>query len=177
MPKIPTILTPDEFRAFLDVSKSSKDETVVNRAIRDAQNTDIVSLLGFEFYSYIINNLDDVDVLALLDGDTYEYDSKTYFNVGLKQVVAYYAYAKYILVAGQKDTPFGLVQKNSQNSEHISTARIKEIATSTKQSAYEYWVQVQLFLDRNSANYPLWSSSCSVSKRNSGFRISKITRS
>lgn len=175
--KIPILLTAEELRSIIDVSLSSKDLTVVDRAIRDAQNADLAPLLGFNFYSSIIQDPSTPAMVALLDGGTYEFIGRQFFNPGIKVVLANYAYPRYVMANAQKDTPFGMVQKQMQESEAISTARLKEIGKEHKQVAYQYWAQVQLFLDRNTETYEHWLSDCLLGEKDkSVFRIRKINK-
>jgi hypothetical protein len=177
MADLPLLLTAQEFRNILDVSDSSKNKTIVERSIRDAQNDDLMNLLGFNFYSEILNNAAEPEIITLLDGGAYQYDGKSYFNPGLKLVIAYYAYSRYILNNAQKDTAFGIVQKQMQDSQAPSTSRLKEIAKQHNQTAFQYWAQVEVFLNRNTTDYPLWYDDCTwKNKSSSSFRVGKISR-
>jgi len=108
----------------------------------------------------------------LLNGGTYTYQSVTYTNVGLKAVIVHYAYGRYVLQGGQKDTPFGYVNKLNDKSQEVSLSAKKTMSKMNQQMAFTYWENVRSFLDRNTTDYPLWVNNCGA--RKGGFRISKI---
>ena len=108
----------------------------------------------------------------MLNGGTYTYQSVTYTNVGLKAVIVHYTYGRYVLQGSETDTPFGRVQKLTNDSQEVSLAAKKTMSKMNQQMAFTYWENVKDFLDRNTNDYPLWENNCGV--RRGGFRISKI---
>lgn len=161
------LITRADIQAHRQVSDSVYDK-VINQYIEDAQFLDLQDLLGMDFYNAII--ADEVTHADLLDGSSYTYDGKTYTHVGLKRVLIYYAYARYIRFGSSTDTPFGLVQKNTPESTEVSDKEKQIIYKMNQQTAFKYWTNVKLFLERT--NYEGWSDSCSKSQT---FRIRKIS--
>jgi hypothetical protein len=126
-----------------------------------------------EFYNDLMRNYTDSKYQSLLNGGTYTYNSTTYTNVGLKAVLVHYTYARYVLFGSQTDTPFSLVEKlNEGQSQQVSLSAKKTMSKMNENIAFNYWENVNDFLNRNSIDYPLWVSNCNV--RSGGFRISKI---
>lgn len=154
------------------VTESNFNTGTLNQHISDAQFIDIQKLLGVDFYNDLIRNSTDAKYQTLLNGGEYTYQSNTYTNVGLKSVIVFYAYSRYILAGSQTDTPFGYVQKTNQNSQEVPQAQKRDISKQNQQTAYNYWENVQAFLNRNESNYSLWENNCIVKKGT--FRISKI---
>jgi len=147
-------------------------DNVLNQHIFDAQFSDLQKLMGIDFYNDLIRNWQDAKYTELLDGGTYTYNNTTYTNVGLKVVLTHYAYSRYVLFGSQTDTPFGYVEKLNNDSQAVSIEAKKTIAKMNQQVAFNYWENVNLFLERNSTTYPLYKSGCVTQNRN--FRISKI---
>lgn len=166
------LITRADISTYRQISDSVYDN-VLNPQIDDAQFLDVQKLLGERFYNDLILNSGDANYVALLTGGSYVYNGITYTNHGLKAVIVRYAYARYIQFGSFTDTPFSLVEKLSgQDSQQVSSIDKKNIAKSNQQAAFIYWENVKLFLDRNAADYPLWTNNCA--KFSGGFRISKI---
>jgi len=158
----------DEYRQI----SSSVYDKVLKQHIFDAQFMDVQKLLGADFYNDLIRNYTDAKYTTLLDGADYTYLGVTYSLLGLKAVIVHYAYARYILSGSQTDTPFGYIEKTSENSQSVSAASKNTMSKSNQQAAFNYWENVMDYLDRNATTFPLWKSDCSVA--NQSFRISKI---
>ncbi len=154
-----------------DVSSTVYD-TVLNQHIADAQFVDVQKLLGVELYNAILR--DSSSYTDLLDGSTYEYQGTTYTNVGLKAVIVFYSYARYLMYGSVKDTPFGFVEK--QNSGQSAAADInlkRSLRKNNEEIAFNYWENVQDFLNRNYTDYPLWSQNWAAPNK-SRFNIYKV---
>ena len=165
------LITRTDIALYKQISKTVFDE-VLNPFISDAQFTDIQPLMGPDFYFDMIENVTDANYVALLAAGTYTYEGETFTNVGLKAVIAHYAYARYIMFGSQVDTPFGFQEKTNENSLNVSVAGKKTIYKMNQQMAFGYWENVLAFLSRNATDYPKWINGC-YQKGNS-FRISKI---
>tara|TARA_R110000787_G_scaffold196468_1_gene307844 strand:- start:875 stop:1396 length:522 start_codon:yes stop_codon:yes gene_type:complete len=169
------LITRDDFATNNRIISSSNFNTnALNQHISDAQFIDVQKLLGLDFYNEIVRNPTSTANGILLNGGDYIYNGTTYTNVGLKSVITFYSYARYVLFGSQTDTPFGIVQKQGQNSTEIDSGQKKIVSKMNQQTAFVYWENVRLFLDRNKANYSLWSDNCLTSNR--VFRISKISK-
>jgi hypothetical protein len=169
------LITRDDFATNNRIiSSSNYNVTALNQHISDAQFIDVQKLLGLDFYNEIVRNPTSTVNATLLNGGDYTYKGTTYTNVGLKSVIVFYAYARYVMFGSQTDTPFGFVQKEGQNSTQIDSGQKKITAKMNQQTAFVYWENVRLFLDRNITDYTLWDDNCLTT--HSTFRISKISR-
>ena len=144
---------------FRDISDTVYDK-VLNMHILDAQFNDVQKLLGADFFNDLIRNYTSTAYQALLNAGTYTFSGTTYTMVGLKTVIVFYSYARYVRFGSNKDTPFGLVIKTSESTEQASASDKKAIYTENKSLAFNYWENVRNFLDRNFADYPLYENSC-----------------
>lgn len=154
------------------ISQSGFNSGTLDQHISDAQFVDVQKLMGLDFFNDMIRNYTDPNYQALLNEGSYTYNSTTYTNVGLKSVIVFYAYARYVLMGSQTDTPFGYVEKTTTDSARVSDGGKKNMYKENQNIAFNYWENVRNFLDRNSSDYPLWKSNCFV-KRGT-FRVSKI---
>ena len=169
--EIPLLITRTDIAQVRQISESIYDD-VLNSAIKETQFLDLQPLLGPNMYNDLLRNYTDVKYTTLLDGGTYTYNAITYTNIGLKVVLAHYTYARHAKFGSVVDTPFSLVEKTTENSQPVSEKSKQVLFKGNQQIAYRYWVNVEAFLDRNKATYPLWLKDCSAVSKT--FRLSKI---
>ncbi len=155
-----------------DISDTINDK-VLNQHIYDAQFIDLQRLMGSQFYNDLERNYDNTVYQSLLNEGDYTHLSTTYFNAGIKRVLVDYAYARYVLLGSNRDTPFGLVVKQTNESVQTSIEDRKTIHKINQHSGFNYWENVVDFINRNSTDYPLWNEAECIVKRGS-FRISRI---
>ena len=161
-----------DIQVYRQISNSVYDD-VLNQHISDAEFVDLQELMGMDFYNDLVRNKATALNVSLLDGGTYTYNEITYTNVGLKAVLSHYAYARYIMFGSQTDTPFGFVEKSTQESNPVSESGKKIMFKMNQQTAFKYWENVVSFLNKNESDYPLWKNGCNQTKTK--FRISKIS--
>jgi len=100
----------------------------LNPFIIEAQEMELRPFLGDEFYLAL---LADAPTFAnygdLFNGVDYTYNGHQYRNDGIKPMLIYYAYARYLNNAQSIITPNGIVSKENNNSTPVSektTARL-----------------------------------------------------
>lgn len=165
------LITRSDIAVFTQISDTVYD-SVLNQHINLAQFVDVQKLMGVDFYNDLIRNSTDANYISLLDGGDYTYQGITYTNEGLKSVIVHYTYGRYLLLGSQTDTPFGYVEKLTNDSQPVDITQKKTTSKMYQTTAFNYWENVKLFLDRNADDYPLWKNSC-VTQRGT-FRVSKI---
>lgn len=164
------LITKSDVAKVRQISKAL-DDGLMNQAIEDAELLDLQPLLGELLYNDLDENFEDTKYQDLLNGKKYTHENNNYSMKGLKVVLANFAYARYIIFSGEKDTPFGLVTKTNQYSSHTEINTKKARAKSAEQIGYKYFNSVRDFLNRNDTTYPLWES-CNNQRI---FRFNKIS--
>jgi len=162
------LITRSDIAKYKQISKTSHDEKL-NEQILDAQILDLQPLLGERLYNKIVNA--PADYLELLNGGTYEYDGLSYTNYGLKMVLSYYAYARYIMFGSAIDTPFSIVEKLNDNSRPVEATQKKSIYILNKESAAQLWDNIKNYLVRT--NNPDFNH-CNRPTRPGGMKFIKI---
>lgn len=165
------LINRTDIAEYRNISSTVLD-AVLNPHILDAQFNDVQKIMGSDFFNDMIENYTSTVYQALLNAGTYTYSGVTYTNVGLKAVIVHYAYSRYARFGSNTDTPFGLVIKQSDDTEHTSTADKKAIYTENRSLAFNYWENVKKFLDRNASDYPLYENNCKPTY--SGLKIKTI---
>ena len=131
---------------------------------------DLQPLLGELLYNDLVTNVLSAKYQDLMNGKTYVYNGNSYTFIGLKAVLGNFAYARYVIFSSYTDTPFGLVTKNSQDSQSVGESSKRAMSKSAEQTAYSHFNPIRDFLNRNTTIYPLWKS-C-INER--VFKINKI---
>ena len=161
-----------EFKGIAENLNSTKD---LDPYIIEAQEFDLRPFLGEAFFiafdedftaSPSLETYDD-----LFNGVTYTYSGDQYRHEGLKAMLIYHAYARYLANANTKSTAYGLVQKNSQHSTPASEKTIARLVSQARSGAMVYQNRVKKYLDINSSTYTLWE--CGNGKK---FRTGKGVR-
>jgi hypothetical protein len=167
-----SLINRTDIATKVQISDSVYDDTL-NEYIEQAQFLDMQDLLGVEFYNDILRNKTDANYVALLDGGTYEISGLFYTNVGLKTPIIYYTNARYKRFGSQQDTAFGLIEKSNEFSDRVSKSEKQVTYKLNQQMAFKYWRNVEAFLNRKSADYPLWNTGNCNSRRQT-FRVTPI---
>jgi hypothetical protein len=107
---------------------------------------------------------------TLLNGGTYTYLSRTYYFQGLRNCIAYYAFARFTNRTAYNYTAAGIVIKDSDLSTPVGDKIIQRMETEARLTADAIKCEIISYLNRNYTLYPLWSdrgccsSSCADSR-------------
>lgn len=171
------LITVSDIKERKGISNNINLTKELNPHIDEAQEFDLRSWIGESFYLDIldkfVNNPTDTDFLNLFNGTEYTYKGDKYEHQGIKGVLVYLAYARYIGAANAQSTPTGFVQKNNQYSDPISGSQITRMVKQNESGANTFQRRVEDFLNRNADNYPLWKT-CKSGSRKKSITINKI---
>lgn len=98
---------------------------------------------------------------TLLDGGTYTYGTKTYFFQGLRNCIAYYAFARFTNRTAFNYTAAGIVIKDSDLSTPVTDKQMQRLETESRLTADAIKCEIITYLNRNYTLYPLWADKCS----------------
>ncbi len=158
-----------------EISRGVRNDKI-NPYIEDAEFLDIRPLLGDKLFYDISKDPQSPKYVELLNGGMYQHVNESYKNPGLKKVLSIYAYSRYILFGSFTDTAFGFVEKSNQDSKPVGDGQKRNLYTKNRNIAYNYWLEVAKFLNRNKSDYPLWGNNIACEKgAKSNLRISKIS--
>jgi hypothetical protein len=168
------LITRAQIQQYKQLSNSNNNEKL-NQIILDSQFIDLRPLLGDRLYNDILAKVaaNETTYDDLLNGSTYTYQNITYSNYGLRVVLANYIYARWIMEGDVIDNPFGATIKlDNPHSQTLSINTKKQLNTLNKNTAYNYWLNVQDFLIRTEVEL---FKNCT--RRKNTFKISKISKS
>lgn len=162
------LITRSDIAQYRQVSKTPNDDKL-NEMIIDAQMLDVAPLLGEKLFNKIMAS--PSDYTTLMSGGTYVKDGVTYTNYGLKIVIVYFAYARYVMLGSAIDTPYSMVEKLNENSRPVDTTSKKSIYTINRDAAFQLWENVRNYLIRTeNADF----GHCNTTEQRKGMRLTKI---
>ncbi len=124
---------------------------------KEVEEKEFRILLGIAFTQDIQNNPLTTSNAKLLDGGTYVNScSETITFKGLRFVLAFMNWSKYVGESFVSDTFTGMVKKNREESESLSSGDIKRLQLDAREIALQEWEIIKDFLCLNSNDYPLW---------------------
>jgi len=161
------LITRSDIAKYRQIAKTPNNDKL-NEMILDAQLLDLQPLLGESLYNKVIASPNDYE--ELLTGGIYEHDGISYTNYGLKMVLAYFAYARYIMFSSVTDTPFSVVEKLNPESRPAEAATKKTLYTLNRDAAMQLWQNVRNYLIRTKhADFK-----CGNTTVSGGLRFTKI---
>lgn len=164
------LVNRNDISKYKQISQTVYDD-VLDSIVIETQIQDIAPLLGERLFNDILSNPNSYD--DLLNGGTYTYKSITYTNYGLKAVISYYVYARYMMFGSVIDTPFSAIEKlEGAESRPITDKTKKDLYQLNRDSAFAIWKSVQNYLIRT--ENALYEDCSCESKKNNHFNISKI---
>lgn len=154
------LVTNDQCARYKMISSSPHALKSLDRFLEEAQNVDLEPILGDTFLE-----------------DLQEDPEKVKYPEVLKKIVpllVYLSYARYLVSRNVVDTPFGMVQKESEFSTPVSDKTLLRMITQTREVAKYYEEKLIKFLQDNKTDYPLWRGCHDIPSRTGSIRITKI---
>lgn len=130
-----TLLTIAEQQEIKPIAEHNKKEFA--QLAQEVEISDLQDLISREFYQEIIRNPQKYK--ELLNGGSYTYCGNTYTFRGLKAVMAYLIYARYIRQSYIKDTYSGMVQHTQNDFQRVSAGELQNQELRYKAVAGGLW--------------------------------------
>jgi hypothetical protein len=130
----------------------------------ETENTELRDLLGVALLQDLQENGATAANIDLIEGtDFVNCEGQTIKHKGVRFVLAYMIYSRYLGESFVNDTFSGFVQKNRTDSEQLSEGSIRRLQENNRVIAMSEWQLIKEFLDLNNTTYPLWN--CTTSKK------------
>lgn len=150
------LISISDFAEIRNISTNVNDATRLKQFIKEAQELDIKPVFGEEMYYDLMKNSSQTKYSELLAGKDYTYNNYNYSFIGLKTIIVYYAWARFIENDNIKSTPTGFVTKTNEFSDPIPYKSIAQQADQARSAAYAYIQDMNMFLSRNNTTYTLF---------------------
>lgn len=143
-----------DFSGVVNISEHGREgDEILEQFILERQNLDLIGLLGNGLYNDILENKDEVSYQDLMNGGVYEVNGLKRRHFGIKRVLIHYAYAAYVYRGGMVDTPFSVVQKQSQDSIPVPISELRALHDENRKMAYKYWLMTHDYLCNHSDQF------------------------
>ena len=159
------LVTLSDLSAYKYIQDSVKTSANWPLSVSEAQQLDVKIWLGDSLLNELVTqfttspeSLSDLNK-TLLNGGTYTYQDRTYLFQGLRAVIIYYAWSRFISRAPFNFTQVGITIKDSDLSTPATTKDIQRLSTEAMLTASALRDEVVLYLRRNSSSYPLYNCS------------------
>jgi hypothetical protein len=150
------------------ICDSVKNSVSWPQFVSEAEMLDVKVWLGDALLNEIITQASTLPITIsadnkiLLDGGAYQYplpvvaNTRTYLFQGLRDCIAYYAFARFTNRTAYNYTAAGIVIKDSDLSTPVGDKIVQRLETEARLTAEAIKCEITLFLDRNYSLYPLW---------------------
>jgi hypothetical protein len=169
------LITIQDFINHKPLSVNLNAQKKLDPFILEAQQFDLKKLMGDAFYLEFMRDFESSPSLQVYDdlfnGSEFQYSNETCRHEGLKSVLIYLSYARYVLNSNVESTAFGTVRKITEESQMVDDKTIIRLHDQAYNGAMAYWEDVKFFL--NQQNYRLWLNCTSV-KRVSSMRVGSV---
>lgn len=143
---------------------SANNEAKYEQLADEVEEIELKRLLGIALLQNVQKNPLISENVKLLDGtDFVDRNGNTISHKGLRWVLAYMNYSKYLGESFVNDTFTGMVHKKRPDSELISEGATKRLQLVNRQLALIEWEIIKEYLDLNSSEFPLWN--CTKSRK------------
>ncbi len=123
----------------------------------EVENKELSDLLGVALLQDLQTNPTSTNNLKLLNGDTFiDCNGNSIKHRGLRFVLAYLNYSRYIGESMVNDTFTGFVVKTRPDSEQISEGYIKRLQAENRSIALKEFQIIKEYLEKNTDTYTLW---------------------
>ena len=171
------LITLTDIQAFKPLSSNTNTDKKLNPFIQEAQEFELRPFMSDQFYAELIvqflssPQFPNSAYADLFNGSTWTNGSETYTNPGIKSMLVYYAYARYLNKSNTNSTAFGMVGKNNPDSTPLTEKTLSRLVGEALSGAKAYENRVKFFLDCNSTDYPLYKC-VKTNKKTGALRIS-----
>ena len=147
----------DLLNANLDLSDNVPAGNIEGWA-REAELFDLRGLISSSTYysKFLIETAKDPiddDYLRVLNPYEFVVDKNTYRHEGVKLVLVYFTYARFLKVGTVKSSTSGIVTKTGVNTVPVSQDKIFELVNQYRKQASTLWQDIEFYLDNLVEDY------------------------
>lgn len=138
-------------------SKIAGSKSNYEQLAEEVEEKELRSLLGVALLQDVQDNPTSAANVVLLDGGTFnDCNGNTIKFKGLRYILAYMNYSKYIYESNISDSFTGMVSKTRTEATNLGNGSKKSIQNDAREIALQEWELCKSFLNENKTTYPLW---------------------
>lgn len=150
------IITSEDFKNFRNVSKKLNTDKI-DECINLAQTVDLQDKLG-DFYFDVLDNKDSATYADLMTGCTFTVGGESFTHEGIQSYLADLAYSRFLYVINTNQTPFGIVQKVTDDSQPLERNMIKDLVKQAQIDASIKFRIIDKYLKENASVFTRYKS-------------------
>ena len=137
---------------------SANNQAKYDQIATEVENSELIDLLGVAQVQDLQNNPTTAANINLLNGSTFvDCRGNTVTQKGLRYVIAYLNYSKYLGESYVTDSFTGFVTKNRPDAELLSEGQTKRLMDTARKIAMTAFELIKEFLIKNNNVYPLYN--------------------
>lgn len=137
---------------------SDNNQTKYAQIAGETEQNDLQKLIGIALLQDLQTNPATVNNVKLLDGDTFiNCEGFSVKTKGLRYVIAYLNYVRYINYSFVSDNFTGFTKKTHPDSTVLSEGELNRIKNDCKEIALTEFELIKDYLIQNATNYPLFT--------------------
>lgn len=169
------MITREDFKLIGDVARHCNLEKL-SIAIEEAKTFDLTPLFCFGFINDVLNHWDKPEYSTLVNGGAYtDKLGKEQYNLGIKRLWVYYAYARYILINGYNDTANGIVKKEQNFSLPTPLKELTDYSNKYRNMGKKAYAGILNYLNDNVNSFPLFRDCAGCNDAKEGNGTHKLT--
>jgi len=136
---------------------TGNNQAKYNQLVNEVELVELVDLIGIDLYYAISETPQSNENKALIEGCEYvNRHGNTIQQKGLRYILAYFIFSRYIAESFIQDTYSGMVQQSQANAEPISSGSITRLQEANRKIGLKAWEQVYEYLILFKDLYPAW---------------------
>lgn len=170
------LINVQDIQAFKGITSNLKLQKDLDPHILEAQEFDLRPFVGESFYLEIVaqfptlpSPFDD-----LWNGVKYTYQGDEYQHEGLRAVLVYHSYARYVSEGNIHSTPAGFVKKTNNFSESVGEKTISRLISQARAGATAHESRVLDYLIRNKTLFPDFKCPGTKNKHKAGVKFRNV---
>lgn len=154
------LILQSDFDCIIDIANICSYEHLCPY-IRECQSLELPKLLCDNLFIELLNDSENAIYTDLLCGSTFtDCSGKTKLHFGVKRMLMYLAYSKYILRGGYIDSGYGIVEKMGENFMTTPIAEKEKLSKHYRSIAFDYYENIKSYLCVNKDTFNLDCFEC-----------------
>lgn len=175
-----TLLAKADFAEIREIGSNINDARILNY-VRESQHTDLLNFLGDAlYYNFItdqtdgtLNDFNTAKYQDLWDGALYSDGTNTVYNYGLKLMLLYFSYSRFLKNQTLVVTSYGVrVLQDGDLSEQEVRTQIMTKSREAYSTGLIYQKQCRAFIRANPSDFTLFSSEPNIKEKS--FNMIKV---
>lgn len=141
------------------------DEAKFLQLSSEVQYYEIRRMLGVPFYNDMLANVATDKYVKLINGDDWQVSGNMYSHAGLKKVIAYINYSKWVYLSELIESYTGVVMQRNDYANKANEGYIKRLSDEAFQIAMDEWQLIKQYLSYKNDVYPLFYCNSNTTKK------------